>query len=158
MPHLPLNLSQSSSFGQSFDSVPASATDRALSLDADRQSPIGAPLPLSRETLPIDWAQLHLLSEGNEEFELELLTIFWSETQNRLQLAQTAVLNADLATLQYVAHQMKGASGNVGLQDVWRIASALEKMAHCGDLTGADTLLLELSRCLNYVQAFLQGL
>jgi histidine phosphotransfer protein HptB len=114
--------------------------------------------PRQRDAFPIDWAQLHLLSEGNEEFELELLNIFWTETHSRLQVAQTAVLTADFAALHYVAHQMKGASGNVGLHDVWRIASELEKMAHRADLTGADTLLLELSRCLNYVQAFLTGL
>jgi histidine phosphotransfer protein HptB len=110
-----------------------------------------------RDAFPIDWAQLHLLSEGNEEFELELLSIFWTETHSRLQVAQTAVLTADFAALHYVAHQMKGASGNVGLHDVWRIASELEKMAHRADLTGAEALLLELSRCLNYVQAFLTG-
>jgi histidine phosphotransfer protein HptB len=124
----------------------------------DRHIPAAYPGPQDREALPIDWAQLHLLSDGNEEFELELLSIFWAETQNRLQIAQTAVLSDDFAALYYVAHQMKGSSGNVGLQDVWRIASELEAMAHQADLTGADTLLLELGRCLNYVQAFLEGL
>lgn len=106
--------------------------------------------------LPINWHQLHQLSDGNEEFELELLKIFFVETTSRLQLASTAMASQDCKTLQYLAHQIKGASGNLGFQDMWTTAAVLEQQARQAELSQGTHLLQRLMDSLARVEHFLE--
>ena len=85
--------------------------------------------------IPIDWKQLHALSDGNEEFEVELLKIFFVETKTQLQLLSLAVLESDLPTIEHLAHKLKGSSGNIGFFDLYQHASLLEHQARSGKLT-----------------------
>jgi histidine phosphotransfer protein HptB len=111
----------------------------------------------ARAALPIDWQQLQQLSEGNEAFELELLQIFLTETQRLLQHAQRAILAHDIPQLSYVAHQIKGGSGNIGMGEMVRLAKALEHQSKAQDWENATTSLAQLNRSLTHVQAFLQS-
>jgi histidine phosphotransfer protein HptB len=111
----------------------------------------------ARSALPIDWKQLQQISDGNEEFELELLEIFLTETGKLLQHAQRAVLNQDVTQLNYVAHQIKGGSGNIGMGEMVRLAKELEIQAKTQDWQNAANCLEQLGRSLNYVQNFLQA-
>jgi HPt (histidine-containing phosphotransfer) domain-containing protein len=112
----------------------------------------------SPDFLPIDWQQLQALSDGNEEFELELLKIFVIETHKLLQIAQKAALEHQIDTLCRVAHQIKGSSGNVGLQKVFQIARQLEQYAKDDDLGRVMTLIMELYQSLYYLDQFLEVL
>jgi HPt (histidine-containing phosphotransfer) domain-containing protein len=109
----------------------------------------------SPDFLPIDWQQLQALSDGNEEFELELLRIFVTETYHLLQTAQQAVLEHQADTLHRVAHQIKGSSGNVGLREVYQIARQLDQQAQHDDLSQAMTLITDLYQSLHYLEQFL---
>jgi histidine phosphotransfer protein HptB len=111
----------------------------------------------ARAALPIDWQQLQQLSEGNEAFELELLQIFLTETERLLQHAQRALLAHDIPQLNYVAHQIKGGSGNIGMGEMVRLAKALEQQAKAQDWENATTSLAQLNRSLTHVQTFLQS-
>ncbi len=86
-------------------------------------------------TIPIDWKQLHALSDGNEEFEVELLKIFFVETKTQLQLLSLAILESNLPTIEHLAHKLKGSSGNIGFFDLYQHASLLEHQARSGKLT-----------------------
>ncbi|MGI0494896.1 Hpt domain-containing protein [Alkalinema pantanalense CENA528] len=108
-------------------------------------------------TVDIDWKQLHQLSDGNTEFEVELLKIFFVETKTRLQLLESALADRDCHTLQYLAHQIKGASGNVGLRKMWQAATELEKQARQQDLSHGSLLLTQLNNSLLVVQDFLEA-
>ena len=77
-------------------------------------------------TIPIDWKRLHDLSDGNPEFEVELLKIFFVETKTQLQVLSLAILESDLPTIEHLAHKLKGSSGNIGLFDLYQHASLLE--------------------------------
>ncbi len=110
----------------------------------------------ARAALPIDWQQLQQLSDGSEEFELELLEIFLHETTKLLQQAQRAVLVQDAQQLGYVAHQIKGGSGNIGMREMVRLAKELERQAQAKDWCSVVNCLEQLGRSLNYVQNFLQ--
>lgn len=107
--------------------------------------------------MDIDWKQLHKLSDGNAEFELELLKIFFVETKTRIQLAESALADRDCHTLQYLAHQIKGASGNVGLRAMWQAATELERQARQQDLSHGSLLLTQLSNSLLVVQEVLEA-
>ena len=87
------------------------------------------------DIIPIDWEQLHALSDGNEEFEVELLKIFFVETKTQLQLLSLAILKSDLPTIEHLAHKLKGSSGNIGFFDLYQHASLLEHQARSSRLT-----------------------
>jgi histidine phosphotransfer protein HptB len=109
-----------------------------------------------RNSLPIDWRQLGQLSDGNEAFERELLGIFLEESRLRLQLAQQALFGCDYEGLRASAHQMKGASGNVGMHAFWEMAAKLERRAKQQNLSGVDSLLVDMERSLTYVEIYLR--
>jgi histidine phosphotransfer protein HptB len=106
---------------------------------------------------PIDWQQLRLLSEGNEEFELELLNIFVTETRSLLQQARQAILSQNAPPLAHIAHQIKGGSGNIGMREIVRVARELEQSAQAPDWESAANQIEQISRSLNYVQNFLHA-
>lgn len=105
--------------------------------------------------LAIDWEHLHQLSDGNEEFERELLEIFVEDTHDHLKEAQAALLKGDYDAVSRAAHHFKGASANVGLIEMQAIAGKLETDAHAKQLSEAAVMLAELTDSLQDVQAFL---
>jgi histidine phosphotransfer protein HptB len=121
--------------------------------------PAPAEFPMVDDNRPeaIDWQQLRQLSEGNEEFELELLHIFLTETRSLLHQAQQAILRRDAPPLAHIAHQIKGGSGNIGMREIVRIARELERSAQERDWESAANQLEQISRSLNYVQNFLHA-
>jgi HPt (histidine-containing phosphotransfer) domain-containing protein len=110
----------------------------------------------ARSALPIDWKQLQQLSEGNEEFELELLQIFLTETTKLLQRAQYAILHHDRPQLAHAAHQMKGGSGNIGMTEMARLCRELETMTQAENWEQAEQQVEAIARSLNYVANYLQ--
>ena len=111
--------------------------------------------PATRAEFPIDWQQLRRLSEGNEEFELELLHIFAAETFSRLQQAQTAILQRDQILLAHIAHQIKGSSGSIGMHLLMQLAKELEASAKVQDWEKATSQIEPMTRLLTYVQSLL---
>ena len=120
-------------------------------------------------SIPIDWKQLHALSDGNEEFEVELLKIFFVETKTQLQVLSRAIHESDLPTIEHLAHKLKGSSGNIGFLGLYQHASLLEHQARSGKLTpNAETaeteqypkqkhLLDRMVQDLATIQTFLEG-
>ena len=105
--------------------------------------------------LTIDWEHLHQISDGNEDFERELLQIFIEDTHNHLEDAQVALLTKDCDAVSRAAHHVKGASANVGLREMQAIASQLETDAHVKPLSEATVMLAKLADLLQEVQTFL---
>jgi histidine phosphotransfer protein HptB len=120
--------------------------------------PVPAKFPMFKERPEaIDWQQLRQLSEGNEEFELELLHIFLTETRSLLLQAQQAILRRDAPPLAHIAHQIKGGSGNIGMREIVRVARELERSAQVPDWESAANQVEQITRSLNYVQNFLHA-
>jgi histidine phosphotransfer protein HptB len=115
------------------------------------------PSDSARAEFPIDWQQLRLLSEGNEEFELELLNMFVTETRSLLQQARHVILSQNPSPLAHIAHQIKGGSGNIGMREIVRVARELEQSAQSEDWESAANQVEQINRSLNYVQDFLHA-
>jgi histidine phosphotransfer protein HptB len=77
----------------------------------------------------IDWQQLNQLSEGNSEFELELLQMFIEDLPTYIEEIKVALNREDLVTVNRLAHQIKGSSGNLGAKKLQNLGADLEKMA-----------------------------
>nr|WP_322658053.1 response regulator [Dendronalium sp. ChiSLP03b]MDZ8204342.1 response regulator [Dendronalium sp. ChiSLP03b] len=105
--------------------------------------------------LPIDWKHLHQISENDPEFELNLLEMFVEDMQNRLEITKAAIAANDFEQLAREAHQIKGASGNVGATTMHLAAEKLEQLACNQERRGTTNLISELEEFLQRIQEFL---
>lgn len=72
---------------------------------------------------------------GLEEDEyLELIELFIETSQTDLKNLQYAVNNKNMEMIARIAHSLKGAAMNLGLNDLIELAMAIEKTAHDGEL------------------------
>ncbi|MDZ7957853.1 MAG: response regulator [Aulosira sp. DedQUE10] len=108
-------------------------------------------------TLLIDWEHLHQLSEDNAEFEFELLQIFVEDIQVHLEITKEAIENNDFEQVAQEAHHIKGASANVGVTAMHQAAEQLEQLVHYQERRGTASLIDELAKSINQIQAFLEG-
>jgi HPt (histidine-containing phosphotransfer) domain-containing protein len=106
--------------------------------------------------LAIDWNQLTQLSEGNQEFEVELMKLFFVETRTLLTLLADAIALQDIRQVEYVSHQLKGSSGNMGFRAMSQIAGQLEQQAWQQNLSLASPLLQELTHWILEIQNFIE--
>jgi HPt (histidine-containing phosphotransfer) domain-containing protein len=106
--------------------------------------------------LAIDWNQLTQLSEGNREFEVELMKLFFVETRTLLTLLADAIALQDIRQVEYVSHQLKGSSGNMGFRAMSQIAGQLEQQARQQNLSLASPLLQELAHWILEIQNFIE--
>ena len=110
----------------------------------------------SKPILAIDWDQLSQLSEGNQDFEVELIKLFFVETKTLLILLGEAIVRSDLRRVEHIAHQIKGSSGNMGFRAMAQIAGQLEQQARQQNLNLASSLLHELTQWILEIQNFLE--
>ena len=109
-----------------------------------------------RAMLGIDWNQLAQLSEGNQEFEMELINLFFVETKTLLTQLAEAIDLQDIRQVEYIGHQLKGSSGNMGFRAMSQIAGQLEQQARQQNLNLASSLLQELTHGILEIQNFVQ--
>jgi PAS domain S-box-containing protein len=105
--------------------------------------------------LQIDWERLHELSENNTEFELELLEIFVEDIQPRLEILKIAIATYDFEQVAREAHQIKGASGNMGVTIMHLAAEKLEQLAQNQERRGTNNLISELEEFIKHIKEFL---
>lgn len=105
----------------------------------------------------IDWEHLHQISDGNEEFELELLQVFIKDTQTHLLAAETAIAEQDYGAIEQEAHHIKGASGNVGIKTMQTVAATLEQQARQQQVEDGLSSISQLEEVLRQIQAFVRS-
>ncbi|MDF5735918.1 MULTISPECIES: GAF domain-containing protein [unclassified Nostoc] len=105
--------------------------------------------------LLIDWERLHQISENNPEFELELLQIFVEDIQPRLEVVKIAIASHDFQELALQAHQIKGASANIGATTMHLAAEKLEQFARNQERRGTTNFISELEEFVERIQEFL---
>ncbi len=105
--------------------------------------------------LPIEWERLHQLSENNPEFELELLQIFFDDIQPRIEMIKIAIAAQNFEQVALQAHQIKGASANMGITTMHLAAEKLEQLAHNQERRGTNQFILELEEFVKRIQEFL---
>jgi histidine phosphotransfer protein HptB len=112
--------------------------------------------PLNQSKLAIDWVQLYQLSDGNQEFEVELIKLFFVESKTLLTHLSNAILRQDCLQVEHLAHQLKGSSGNLGFRVMSSIAGKLELQAKYRNLEFATEQVQELMQWILEIQKFLE--
>jgi histidine phosphotransfer protein HptB len=103
---------------------------------------------------PIDTDYLQEISDGDVEFELELLQVYIEDTRMHLDAARAAIASADFSKIEQEAHHIKGASGNVGANAMHALALAIEKCGVTKIMGNAPVLLEELEQKFSLVESF----
>ena len=75
-----------------------------------------------------------------------LVETYLAETPRRLARMREAVIRADAADLNFVAHSLKGISAQLGVLRVSDLSDELERMGRDAELGGAAALLAQLER------------
>jgi histidine phosphotransfer protein HptB len=103
----------------------------------------------------IDWRSLQQLSDGDRQFERELLSLFVSDTRSQLSQLSDAVMAHDAQRVAKLAHYLKGSCGNVGVIALHACAAKLEAEARRGELSSSQQLLIKMMGLFQQVQAVL---
>lgn len=107
------------------------------------------------DSQPVDLRRMQELSDGDREFEHEVLEAYLQDCEERLARLATAVPQGDLSSVRRDAHTIKGASGNVGTTRLQDIARDLEHLYEHWDGERAAQLLAALRAEFSKVKAFL---
>lgn len=105
--------------------------------------------------LEMDWEHLYQLADGCPEFAVELLDLFVQDSTEQLHELRQAIAQQNYILAERVAHYLKGASGNVGINAMYAIAAQLEHQLRQQQWHGADALVNRLAGLLQDVKALL---
>lgn len=72
---------------------------------------------------------LKLMSDGDGDFEKELLNLFKEDSQERVNNIESAIGSNNKDVLIVELHTLKGASANVGASQIEEISTKMEIMA-----------------------------
>jgi HPt (histidine-containing phosphotransfer) domain-containing protein len=104
----------------------------------------------------LDWDQLNQLSEGNSEFELEILQMFAEDLPAYIKEIKNAVVSQDLITLKRVSHQIKGSSSNVGAKKIESLATNLETVGSENSWQFVTEIVAKLEDRLEVIQQLIE--
>lgn len=101
----------------------------------------------------IDLERLKSISEGDKEFEQELLEAYINDSRECLAKIKLAIVDVNWEVLAALAHQLKGASGNVGAVHMEQLCIEIERHARGKQVSDVyPALLKELSEVESFVR------
>jgi HPt (histidine-containing phosphotransfer) domain-containing protein len=107
------------------------------------------------QPLVINWDRLHQISDGDGEFEVELLHMLAEDVTEQILALQAAVVDHDPAALKHLAHYLKGATANLGLTVMSGLALQLEECAATEQYEEAAQLVAAFQQQQHQLVAYL---
>jgi len=102
----------------------------------------------------INLEQLHQISEGDIEFEIEILQVYVEDVSQRLEKVREAIDGNEWSIIMAEAHHIKGSSGNVGAFQVESLSVQLEKLNHLQDAEAALKIINDMFTNIKAVELF----
>jgi histidine phosphotransfer protein HptB len=103
---------------------------------------------------PVNLEQLSQISEGDIEFEIEVLQVYVEDVSQRIEKIRDAITRDDWSKIMGEAHHLKGSSGNVGAFQIQTLAGQLEKLDQSQDREKALELITEMFTKIQAVELF----
>lgn len=91
----------------------------------------------------INFERLQSISEGDKEFEQELLQAYVDDSRECLAQIKAAIADSDWEKLIALTHQLKGASGNVGAERMEQLCAEMEQHSRARENTTVYPALLK---------------
>lgn len=110
--------------------------------------------PNKRDESLIDFDYLDEITGGDREFQVELIQTFLEDMPICLAALNKALQEKDLKVIESRAHQLKGASGAVGIWRMSELAKQLELQAKQQQLLQGEELLAQLELVWQEFQVF----
>ncbi len=104
---------------------------------------------------PVDLAVALRQAGGDTSLLIELVGIFLEDLSARLQALHRATSTADMESVRFVAHTLRGSLAGLGARPAAAIARELEARADEGRVDDAREILARLSRELGRLTAAL---
>jgi CheY-like chemotaxis protein len=134
---------------------PKTPSEKIVNLPSSKEAQIMSDNTIDKP--PINMKRLHDLFDDDQEAIDEMLTIF-ANTIEPMSDKLTNALNEKTETLKAVAHEIKGASFNVGAILTANIAEQLEQAAAAQDWTKSDSLYAQLQTEMVRVKQFIESI
>ncbi|OLP18463.1 hypothetical protein BST81_10230 [Leptolyngbya sp. 'hensonii'] len=128
---------------------PPSQTSGAVHTEAEGSAPELAPPPA------VNWPHLQTISEGDEAFALELLTLFLQDHWPYLDLLRLAMARQDYPEIKRLAHRFKGASANLGASVIQDLVADIEQRIVNNRTEKVPDLLMKLEELMSQIRDFL---
>ncbi|MEH0019823.1 MAG: Hpt domain-containing protein [Desulfobacter sp.] len=96
------------------------------------------------------------LGIDNEDFR-ELVELFIATTQSDMEKIRQALADRNPADAGAAAHSIKGAAGNLGFEDMAKLAETMESQGKDGSLNGFDAYTSEMDGYVTRLQEKLSG-
>ncbi|MGB5900341.1 MAG: PAS domain S-box protein [Geitlerinemataceae cyanobacterium] len=104
---------------------------------------------------PVDLDRLAELTQGDREFQLEVLEIFYEDAIAKLPLLRESLHDRSWEMVAQFAHQLKGASSTAAIRQIPELAEQLEGLAQTSGLESSLELLDRIDESLERVRDFI---
>ena len=108
------------------------------------------------EEPPVDLARMRDLTDGNLDNLLELVEMYFTQTQKQFVQMREAIRDGKADALRRVAHSCAGASATMGMTHLVPRLRELEKLGASGALTGAEPICEAAAAEFERVREFLK--
>ncbi|MGF1576761.1 MAG: response regulator, partial [Cyanophyceae cyanobacterium] len=135
------------------ESAPTQRQDLPLQAAEPEDPPV---ITSHTSTSPINIEWLTQISGGDHDFEQELIDTFLEDSAQQRLLIREAVQTCNFGQLAQLAHRMKGASGNLGAEDLQHCSLQLELAAKQGDPQGSQQWLVTLETLLDSLERWVK--
>jgi HPt (histidine-containing phosphotransfer) domain-containing protein len=107
--------------------------------------------------VPIDFCSVLNRIDGDTSFLKELLDIYLQEYVGKKQLLEEAIAREDFTQICELGHSFKGASANLSLTRLQKVAYSLETAGRERHLQSAQEAARDLEMEVQTLKAFLAG-
>jgi PAS domain S-box-containing protein len=142
-------------FGMAVDAEPDDGNEKAPT-QADADSTV-AKLLTRHEHSPIDLARLREITQGDIEFERDLLMAFAATCEAAQIDLATARRSKDHSLLERAAHKLKGASGNVQALALYDLCAELEDRAQVANDAEIESQVDRISCAIDVIKDYLRA-
>lgn len=104
---------------------------------------------------PIDLKQLNQISDGDIEFEIEVLRVYIEDVVERIDKIRKEITTNDRSQIMREAHHIKGASSNVGAWQIQALAMQIEKLDQY-QLEEATEIIDDMLKKMKAVEQFIE--
>lgn len=101
-------------------------------------------LDTTRDPVVLDRQRLRNLTDGDAEFERELIETFVASARELLASLRSGLMARNAAAVAKDSHALKGMSLNVGATSMAKWAAGLEMAARAGKIEALDLVLEQL--------------
>jgi len=105
----------------------------------------------------MDLTDLASRLEIDEDEAKEFIALFVTTTRSDIEKIRKGLLNQNPAEAAAASHSIKGAAGNLGLDDLFSLAGKMEMQAKGGSLDHFDIYLQDLETKVNALNPSVSG-